>query len=222
MKKSYWLGVLAVAGLSSLTGCSSDPEDNTPGGEKPPTGTQLQPPSSYTNLTAADAPAGAAPPAAWGAAATACSSCHGTNGEGLPSIAPEIRHITPAFAQHIVRAGRGAMPVFPATMPASPTELWVSDADLTAIITWLGSLPKPTTGAGLYKDFCGNCHGPQMGTGGSVPYTVTGLSAAEVTSKVRGGVGTDPSKRNQFMPKFDATVLTDAELMLIQQFLGSK
>jgi mono/diheme cytochrome c family protein len=185
---------------------------------KPPTGTQLNGASAYTIFTTTDAPAGAAAPAKY---ASLCSACHQAGGEGFRSLAPEIRHVPADYAKWVIRNGRTgtSMLPFPATDPKPENAL--SDAELTEIVTWLESLPKPTTGQLLYQDFCGNCHGPTMPSGGAVPYKVSGLPNMAVAATVRAGVGADPAVRNGYMPKFDATVLTDAELGLIQTFIGS-
>jgi len=96
------------------------------------------------------------------------------------------------------------------------------DADMMGIVTWLGSLPRPTTPAGLYKDFCGNCHGPMTPSGGAVPVSIANETIMNVQQKVRMGVGTDPAMRNNYMPAFSTTDLTDAELTMIEQFIGAK
>jgi hypothetical protein len=74
----------------------------------------------------------------------------------------------------------------------------------------------------LYKDFCGNCHGPTTPSGGSVPISIQNKTRAEVTMKVRMGEGTDQSMRNLYMPAHSTGELTDAELGLIMDFIGAK
>ena len=124
----------------------------------------------------------------------------------------------------VVRNGRTwngvptSMVAFPQTS-ADPKVLAISDADLAAVLTWLGTAPKPTTGPGLYKDFCGNCHGPTTGTGGIVPISIIGKTRAEITQKVRMGEGTDKTMRNLFMPPHTAMELTDAELGMIMDYV---
>jgi mono/diheme cytochrome c family protein len=183
------------------------------------TGIQLTGANAYTQLSGADATPGAAAPAVWDS--KGCKACHGPNGEGTAQIGPEIRHTPTTYASYVVRNGRPPfiMAQFPEVPAAMKTD--VSAADLTSILTWLQSQPKPTTPEGLYKDFCGNCHGPKMGTGGAVPITIVGKKMSEVTMKVRFGEGTDPSMRNLFMPIIDATLLTDAELAQIGTFIGA-
>ncbi len=240
MKKlTQLVGVFATGLISAATlaGCSSTPDDpGAPmttagaggmgvGGGAGTTGsgggTMLSPPASYTYLTGADAMPGAmtAPPA-W--SSKGCTTCHGANGEGFMGLGPEIRHTPTAYATYVVRNGRAPfiMAKFPEMPMAMTTD--VSAADLTAILTWLSSHPKPTTGQGLYKDFCGNCHGPGMATGGAVPVNVIGKTKIEITQKVRMGEGTDPAMRNGYMPAEDMAALTDAELTLIQDYLMAK
>lgn len=150
-----------------------------------------------------------------------CNACHGPNGEGTASIGPEIRHTPAAYATWVVRHGRP--PFIMAEFPEVPADKKtdISAADLTSIITWLGSMPRPTTAESLYKDFCGNCHGPKMGTGGAVPVAITGKKQAEVIQKVRMGVGTDPAMRNAYMPIIDAATLSDPELTTLMTFIGA-
>lgn len=249
MKKMHWLGVVATSliSASTLAGCSGDdaPPVNAGGSSSSTAGTgtsgtgttagtgtggtgggssnvgvQLTGIPAYTILTAAEAPAGAAPPAAYNGAAI-CGTCHGMNAQGTDGLAPEIRHTPAAFFKGVVRAGRkdhtGAitgMAAFPATS--------ISDADLDAVSAWVLALPKPTTGEALYHSMCGNCHGPKMATGGGSPIKIQGATVANVDKFVRmGGTGTDVNDRKTYMPAYDTTLLTDAELTLIKQFIGA-
>jgi mono/diheme cytochrome c family protein len=148
-----------------------------------------------------------------------CNSCHGENGEGN-IIGPEIRFTPPDYSKAIVRGGRNDPAGMPTAMVVIPTAT-VSDADLDATISWLNAFPKPATGEGLYKAMCGNCHGPSMATGGSAPIGIIGKTKADVSMFVRNGNGTDFKNRKEYMPKFDATLLTEAELTLIQTYLQS-
>jgi mono/diheme cytochrome c family protein len=182
------------------------------------TGTQLQSPAYFVNLTGADATAGMPAPAAFMNAG--CNACHGSNGEGVKGIGPEIRFTPKEYAVSVVRNGRkmpngaaSAMIAFPAAS--------VSDIDLDAINTWQNSFTKPTTGQGLYLSMCGNCHGPMTPTGGSAPISIQGKSKMDVGMYVRNGNGTDFTMRATYMPKFDTTLLTEAELGLIETYLGS-
>jgi len=191
----------------------------------PQLGVQVQPPSSYIILSATDAVAGPTPaPAVWTSAT--CATCHGSVGQGVNLLAPEVRHLPATYAQYVVRHGRlfngmqTGMVAYPTTS-ADPLVPAISDADLTTVITWLDQQPRPTTGQGLFLDFCGNCHG-RDGAGGIQPVKVTGETIATVNQKVRVGEGMDPSMRNAFMPAEAASALSDAELALIEQFIGAK
>jgi len=245
MKKStQWLGVCAIATCSAaiLSGCgdptpAANPPMNTAGtgaggtaagggtGGGSTTGTQLTGPAAYTVLTGADAMAGATPaPAAW--AAKGCATCHGPNGEGVllgtTPFGPEVRHTPTTYATWVVRHGRpapSAMVDFPETAMTGKTD--INAADLTSILTWLAGQPKPMTGQGLYKDFCGNCHGPNAATGGAVPVGVIGKKKADVLQRIRVGEGADPAQRNGYMPAEDAAALSDAEVELISTYLMS-
>jgi mono/diheme cytochrome c family protein len=215
------MGILSAP----LMGCSGDP---APGGK---TGTQLNGPAAYTVLTGADATAGTTPaPAAWPAKGP-CLTCHGPAGAGVQLIAgdpttilgPEVRHTPVTYATWVIRHGGrtgSGMVAFAEAPAAGQSDL--SPTELTEIVTWLGAQPKPTTGDGLYRDFCGNCHGPVTPSGGAVPVSIIGLPAATISQNVRMGVGTDPAMRNDYMPAYDVAALTDAELGLIQTFLMAK
>jgi mono/diheme cytochrome c family protein len=163
-------------------------------------------------------------PSGWGSAG--CNVCHGANAEGTV-IAPEIRHTPATYAKWVVRNGQKfmgmptSMVAFP-TMSSDPKVAAISDADLDAVINWLATMPKPTTGPSLYKDFCGNCHGPMQPTGGNIPISIANETIMEVNQKVRMGEGSDPSMRNLYMPPHTAAELTDAELGLIEQFIMAK
>ena len=189
-KSSYLLGTMALSlfSLAFVNGCGGEePADDSPkggsgtggggtggGGAVKMTGVQLTGATSYTILSATDAVAGPNPaPAAYGS--SACVSCHGSVGQGVGSVGPEIRHVSGPFLTHVVRTGRPgtAMLAVPATS--------LPDAQLTEIQTWLAGQPKPTTGQGLYLDYCGNCHGP-AGGGGGVPVKAQGLPTMTITS----------------------------------------
>lgn len=99
---------------------------------------------------------------------------------------------------------------------------FVSDAELAMIISYLNSFPQPTTGQALYEDYCANCHGAD-GKGAATTRDLTNLVdplATAVPENVRGGH--HPGEFNlliEYMPAQDATVLTDAELMLIATYI---
>ncbi len=243
MKSTQWLRVVmtSLVSLSAMAGCGGtdeEPGGGTAGGggsagsagagSGTPGVTKVAPvdgASGYVILSDADAPANPAPPPAkYGAAG--CGSCHMTKAQGFPQIAPETRHLPPAFAAFVIRNGRKdskgmptSMVAFPAT--ATAPAVAVSDAEIMEIVTWLNGAAKPTTPEGLYKDFCGNCHGPMGASGGSVGVKLQGVAAAAVDSVVRAGKGTDMANRTAYMPAFDTNLLTEAELGMIKTFIGA-
>jgi mono/diheme cytochrome c family protein len=242
MKTMHWLGVVATSliSLNALSGCSGDDPpaamgmSGAPGtagtgatagtsaggsgGGSSSMGVQLKGPAAYTILSTADAPTGTAAPAAYG---STCGLCHGPAAQGTDQLAPEIRFTPTDYFKAVVRGGRkdvdGA-----ATGMAAFTTAMISDTDLDAVAAWLNGLPKPTTPDGLYKAMCGNCHGPKMPTGGSAPISIQGAAIADVDKYVRMGNGTDFNNRKEYMPKFDTTLLTEAELGMIKTFIGAK
>ena len=239
MKKStYCVGVFAM-GISSvlaLSGCSGDPTPTMPntagtsaggsgssggsgGGAAAggPAGTQLQSPAYHVVLTGADVTAGPAAPGPYSAAG--CPTCHGPNGQGLNGLGPEIRFTPKDYASNVVRNGRKTPNGMISLMAAYP-ETSLTSADLDTINTWQNSFTKPTSGQGLYLAMCGNCHGPMTPTGGSAPVSIKGKSQVDVTMYVRNGNGTDPAMRATYMPKFDTTLLSDAEITSIVGYLA--
>ena len=130
------------------------------------------------------------------------------------SLGTEIRHTPTLYSNYVVRNGRGATSLMQPFPVAS-----LADADLAAIQAWLAGQPKPTTGQGLYLDYCANCHGA-TGGGGTVPVRASMLPTATITATVRAGHGTDPAQRGLYMPAFGADMLTDGEVTMIAQFLG--
>jgi mono/diheme cytochrome c family protein len=238
MKKlTQWMGVCAIAisSAATLSGCSGDPapgpSPSTAGtggtatgtagtsgtGTGGMTGTQLPSPAYHVVLTGADLTTGMPAPAAYTNAG--CTSCHGNNGEGN-SIGPEIRFTPTDYARAVVRNGRKTPANAPSLMVGFPATS-LSDGDLDTINTWQNSFPKPQTGQGLYRAMCGNCHGPNMATGGSAPISIQGKSKIDVAMYVRSGNGTDIAMRASYMPKFDETLLTPGELDMIETYLGS-
>jgi ubiquinol-cytochrome c reductase cytochrome c subunit len=150
--------------------------------------------------------------------ATVCASCHGMAGEGTES-APPIQRPVPGFARYVIRNGR-APTGYPAAMPSFSADA-LSDADLDSLVDWLGSFPKPADGEGLYRMFCGNCHGPG-GSGGRVRERITD-ELDEVREQVRDGEGgTRYADRTEYMPSWSRDELTDGEVDRIVEYLGGQ
>ena len=93
------------------------------------------------------------------------------------------------------------------------------DSALEKVYDYLDTFPQPTDGPGLFADDCANCHGAD-GNGGVVGVSVYG-ELFELFEKVREGENTgNPGARNSYMPAEPASVLTDAEVQLIYDFLA--
>ena len=93
----------------------------------------------------------------------------------------------------------------------------LSDEDLTDILEWAASAPQPTTGEGLYEDYCSTCHGDDgRGTAG---HNAKGRSVSVLTQMIRNGHGgTNFSSRTSYMPKWTSAEISDADIAKIQQY----
>jgi mono/diheme cytochrome c family protein len=147
-----------------------------------------------------------------------CLMCHGEQGAGTV-LGPEIQHLVRDFSTWVVRNGLPGvgyvkpMEAIPATM--------LSDADLNLIFDYLDKPPQPTTAEGLYKDYCGNCHGAD-GKGGPTTRDITGDAVDPIEEIVRQG--THPGmfdERNEYMPAYTTMRLSDAELQLISDYVDT-
>jgi mono/diheme cytochrome c family protein len=146
-----------------------------------------------------------------------CSACHGPTAEGT-TLAYEIRHPVRDYARWVVRNGRPGLEFESSSMPAWPPET-VSDADLDKIFDYLDSFPQPTTGEGLYLDYCRNCHGDPIDTG-VVLKVVGDEEYADVIEQVRDGDELGLYElRQEFMPAFSRDMLTDEEVDAIFAFI---
>lgn len=146
-----------------------------------------------------------------------CSTCHGVDAMGT-NDGPQILSPVKPYATYVVRHGCGIEMGFPTGMDAFDTAK-LSDAQLTAILDWLGSAPKPTTGADLYTRFCNNCHGATA-TGGRVGKNIK-REINNMNQIVRAGHGgTNYGARTSYMPAWSADTLTDADLNLLRTYIS--
>jgi len=146
-----------------------------------------------------------------------CKVCHNEQGTGSV-LAPEIQHPVRDYSNWVTRNGR-ATTTFP-----KPMEKWgtdkLSDAQLTLIWDYLDQPPQQTTGQGLYKDYCANCHGAD-GTGGPTMRNIVN-EVQNVLKMVRSGKSVGQySMRHDSMPAFSTTRITDAQLTLIHDYVDS-
>ena len=141
-----------------------------------------------------------------------CVVCHGPEGAGTDK-GPEIQHPVIDFSTFVIRNGR-THPSYKEPMPKFPVEQ-ISALQLEGIFNFLAARPKPPTGAELYKDYCLNCHGAD-GKGG---VTMRDISAQPVAAFIEDSrAGHHPGEfenRREYMPKWTAAELSDAELRLI-------
>lgn len=147
-----------------------------------------------------------------------CAQCHGADGAGTKD-GPQILSPVRPYATYVVRHGRASEMGFPTGMDAWDTTK-LSDAQLEAILDWLGSAPKPTTGHDLYVRYCNNCHGTNGRSGRVGKNIVSELD--ELAQKVRfGHGGTNYAARTEYMPAWGTDVLTDADLDALRTYIGS-
>jgi mono/diheme cytochrome c family protein len=141
----------------------------------------------------------------------------------MASLGPEIQHPVRDFSTWVVRNGRSGHPSFPKSVMAAFPVSALPDATLTSFFDALSTptLPKPTTGAALFADYCANCHGA-TGAGGPAGHNAKGEPLSKALSMVRAGHSlTQFSVRTGYMPKWSTSELTDAEVGLIVSYLDS-
>ncbi|MCB9718081.1 MAG: cytochrome c [Myxococcales bacterium] len=84
-----------------------------------------------------------------------------------------------------------------------------------------GRAPQPTTGEGLYLDYCRNCHGVDA-LGGVVGKDISDKGYQDAYERVRVGAGLgDPGQRMLYMPAFGTEVISDEELMMITDYIAT-
>jgi mono/diheme cytochrome c family protein len=156
-----------------------------------------------------------------------CSDCHGATGDGVEGKGPDIKHPIRDYSEWVVRNGRSeeddAYGVFALyydeDMEAFPTVV-LSDAMLQGVFDYLDTPPQPTTGQGLYEDYCSACHGPDA-QGGLTDRPIA-AETAEFLDNVRSGHHPGEfSNRHDHMAAQSANELSDAEIQLIADYVSS-
>jgi cytochrome c551 len=145
--------------------------------------------------------------------AAECAACHGDEGEGN-EIGPTLRFRDAELIRFSVREGRNG-PGVPSAMPTYD-EHQIPPEKLTEIIEWLSSFPNPTTGEGLYGQYCANCHGEDA-LGGPSFEPIAGL--ARVESDIREGHDGPFEHRREYMTAWTEEQLSSEEVDLIEQYL---
>jgi mono/diheme cytochrome c family protein len=146
-----------------------------------------------------------------------CRACHGDQGVGGP-LAYEIVHPVRDYSTWVVRNGR-AQTTFPQPMDKWDTTK-LSDAQLMLIFDYLDEPPQPTTGKALYDDYCASCHGADA-KGGPTMRPLTN-EVGKVLTQARSGKNVGKfARRRDYMPAFPSSDLSDAELMLIRDYVDS-
>lgn len=147
-----------------------------------------------------------------------CAPCHGAQGEGT-MLGYEVQHPVRDYSEWVVRHGRPGDEFEGSAMAAYAPSV-VNDDTLEEVWDYLDSFPQPTTGEALYLDYCRNCHGIDA-LGGVTGVNIRESEAlAEMLEKVREGEDGSFDARGSYMPAFDSTWLTDAEIMLIHDYVA--
>lgn len=151
--------------------------------------------------------------------ASVCATCHGPTGEGT-ARAYELRHPVREYSTFVVRNGRPGLEFPMSQMSAYDTSL-LSDLQLEEILDFLSDMPQPTTGEGLYLDYCANCHGADA-LGGVVGQDLDEKTFTDILTQVREGDGDNNyALRDMYMPSWTNAELSDAEVQLISDYLGT-
>ena len=146
-----------------------------------------------------------------------CKLCHSEQGVGS-ALAPEIQHPVRDYDSWVVRNGRAQ------TTFLKPMEKWgtdkISDAQLMLIFDYLDQPAQPTTGQTLYLDYCANCHGNDA-KGGPTMRDITN-EVQNVLKQVRSGKSIGQYQmRHDSMPAFSTMRISDAELVMIRDYVDS-
>jgi len=150
--------------------------------------------------------------------AAVCASCHGAAGEGTDK-GYELQHPVRRYGRFVVRNGRPGLEFFMSEMSAYDSSLLTAE-QLEEIWDFLSDVPQPSSGEGLFMDYCANCHGSR-GSGGVVDEDLDEETFADLVENVREGNGDDDyAARDMYMPSWTNAELSDAEIRLIADYLN--
>ena len=151
--------------------------------------------------------------------AAVCANCHGSTGEGTDK-GYELRHPARGYSTFVVRNGRPGVEFPESEMSAYDTSI-LSVQQLEEIWDFLSDMPQPTTGEGLFLDYCANCHGADA-LGGVVDEDLDEEVFIDILEQVREGDGdNDYAARLEYMPSRTSAELSDAQLLLIADYLST-
>jgi mono/diheme cytochrome c family protein len=151
-----------------------------------------------------------------------CAPCHGNEGEGT-ALGYALQHPVRDYSTWVVRNGRPmGNPELPGSVMNAYSVETLPDQTLEEIWDYLDAPPQPTTGEGLYLDYCRNCHGEDA-TGGITGVSIlTAEAMLELFEKVREGENMGLYQlRNEAMPRFDQSRISDDEVQLIANYLAT-
>jgi len=155
---------------------------------------------------------------------TVCGLCHGPEGAGVQNLGPEIQHPVRDYFTWVIRNGRptGEHAYFPGSAMIPYDDNNVPDDMVAAILDYLDTPPAATDGEGLFKDHCGHCHGDAGEGPAPISKPLAAPPLADVMTNVRGGhLPGEYENRAGYMPAWDATAISDAELQLITDYLAT-
>lgn len=151
--------------------------------------------------------------------AAVCAKCHGITGEGTDK-GYELRHPVREYSTFVVRNGRPGLEFPMSQMSAYETSL-LSDSQLEEILDFLSDMPQPTTGEGLYLDYCANCHGADA-LGGVVGQDLDEKTFTDILTQVREGDGDNNyALRDMYMPSWTNAELSDEEVQRISEYVST-
>ncbi|MGV3622600.1 MAG: c-type cytochrome [Archangium sp.] len=148
-----------------------------------------------------------------------CASCHGATGEGS-ELAYQIRSPVRAYATWVVRNGRNERTFSAGMEPISTASL--SDVQLNKVFDYLHAVDMPADGQGLYRRFCGNCHGLH-GEGGRSDEDIIEKALEdpeEIDEAIREGHGRNKfDDAEEYMPAWRNNELTPVQVQAITEYL---
>ncbi len=138
-----------------------------------------------------------------------CASCHGEQGRGKPGEAPEIQHPVKDYATWIIRTGRSHATYLTEMPPFD--EYLAPESEVADVLSYLNTFVQPTTGKGLFLDYCGNCHGADA-KGGTTGHPLIGLTGAFEEAVRQGRNLNQMGSRTSYMPRWKEVELSDSEI----------